>query len=92
MKTKLTKEEQKSKELEASTAKEEMFQLVAKIISWKTKSQDSYSMQNKNKISVTEWQQYKKHLMDISKTDGADKVKEKLKDIYSAIQNNQGFE
>ena len=92
MKPKLSKEEQRSKELEVSEAKEAVFHLVAKVISWKTRSQDSYSMQNKEKISPAEWQKYEKHLLDISKTEDVQTVKEKLKTIHSQIEANHGFE
>ncbi len=90
--TKLTKEEQKVKALEAIKAKERIFNLVVKIISWKTESKDSSSMQTQNKITAEEWQRYKKHLLDISKTEGVEVVKGKLKEVYLAIKKHNGFE
>ncbi len=68
-----------------------MFQLVAKIISWKTYSLDSQSVQNQEKITATEWKQYEKHLLEISKTEGTEVIKKKLITIHSQIKNNQGF-
>ena len=49
-------------------------------------------MQTQEKISSTEWEKYEKHLLDISKTEDVKVVKEKLRNIFSAIQANQGFE
>lgn len=89
--SKLTKEEQKTKALETSAAKEKIYTLVSKVISWNTQSKDSNSMQSLNKITAEEWQRYKKHLLEISKTDSVEVVKEKIKKIYSTIQQHQGF-
>lgn len=69
-----------------------MFELVSRIISWRTRSTDSQSMQNQKRITSKEWKQYEKHLLEISKTDHVSVVKEKLANIHSAIQANQGFE
>ena len=88
----LTKEERNAKSLAKSTAREEMYQLVAKIISWKTRAVDSHSMQHQKKISASEWKRYEKHLLEISKEEGTQAVKEKLALIHEAIELNQGFE
>ena len=68
-----------------------MFYLVSKVISWKTKSQDSLSMQNKDKITKDEWRRYEIHLLEISKSEYVEQVKEKLKKIFNIIKQNQGF-
>lgn len=91
LKPKLTKEEKTAKDLAANAVKKEMFRLASKIISWRTKSVDSLSMQNEEKITKLEWQQYEKHLLDISKTQSVKEVKEKLAGIFTAIKKNQGF-
>ena len=91
LRPKLTKEEKTAKDLAANAVKKEMFRLASKIISWRTKSVDSPSIQNQEKITKLEWQQYEQHLLDISKTQSVKEVKEKLITIFAAIQNNQGF-
>ncbi len=85
-----TKEEKASKDLEIQAAREERFQLVTKIIRWKTK--DVNSNKHNEKISKAEWQKYEEHMFEISKSGTADEVKEKLKIIHSIILNNDGFE
>ncbi len=76
----------------AFTAKEEVFQLVAKIISWKTRSVDSHSMQNQKKVSASEWQEYEKHLFGVYKTETKEEVQARLLTIQEAITLNEGFE
>jgi hypothetical protein len=88
---KLTREEQKTKALEAHVIKEEIFSLVTKIISWKTQARDSIFLQSMDRITPDEWQRYKKHLLSISKSESVEVVKGKLKAIYNLIQSNDGF-
>jgi hypothetical protein len=90
-KPKLSKEERDARNLAKFTIREDIFLLVAKVISWKTGSLDSRSMQTEDKISVVEWEQYTKFLLEISKTESVETVKNKLNSIYSAIRKNQGF-
>lgn len=90
--SKLTREQQKDKALQLSQAREKTFTLVSKIISWKTASRDSSSMQSRDKITQQEWSAYKKHLLTISKTESTEVVKAKIESIQVAIEKHQGFE
>ncbi len=87
----LSKEEKKLAILKAQEAREKIFKLVVKIISWETASMDSIVIRSGDKITSQEWAKYKSHLLDISKTEGIDKVKSKLAASYQAIKQNSGF-
>lgn len=87
----LSKEEKKLAILKAQQAREKIFKLVVKIISWETASMDSIVIRSGDKITSQEWAKYRNHLLDISKTEGIDKVKSKLAASYQAIKENSGF-
>jgi hypothetical protein len=66
-----------------------MYYLVSKIISWKTKSLDSFCVQNQDKITKDEWRRYEKHLLGISKSEYAGDVRNKLRNIFQTIKENE---
>lgn len=88
----LTKDERKIAALKAQQAKEKTFKLVVKIISWESGSLDSLVVRAANKITLSEWLQYKKQRMDISTPETRDRAKDKLAQTYNAIKSNGGFE
>jgi len=90
--SKLTKEEKKQHQQENHEASERILNLVVKIISWKSGLMEGATIKNTNKITPEEWKRYKKHLLEISKTDHEDKTKLKLEKVYEAIKSNGGFE
>lgn len=90
--TKLTKEEQKQKNLENQEANARTHSLVVKIISWRTRPLDSNPEGGPSKISKEEWETYKKHLQGIATTDSKDKVIQKIKEVYEAIKLRGGFQ
>ena len=84
-------DERKLAVLKAQQAKEKVFKLVVKIISWETASLDSIAMRSLDKISKQEWDTYKKYFANISKAEGPAKIKEKLTQSYNAIKEQKGF-
>lgn len=88
----LSKDERKLIVLKAQAAKEKIFKLVVKIISWESGSLDSFTVKSSNKITQEEWLQYKKQRMDISTPETRDKAKDKLAQTYNSIKENGGFE
>lgn len=86
------KDERKLAALEAQKAKEKMFKLVVKIISWESGSLESNVIQTVDKITPAEWLKYKKHRLGIPTTLDKEKAKEKLDETYNAIKTNGGFE
>lgn len=89
---KLSKEELKEKALATQAANDKIHKLVVKIISWNNGLPDSIAVKTNNKISNEEWSKYKTHLLNISKIDSVEKVKNKIQDIYSSIKSKGGFE
>lgn len=87
--TKLTKEERDIQTQITQAANAETHRLVVKIITWRTGLAEGFST---NKITAEEWERYKKHLLNISKTDSVEKVKGKLKETYDSIKMRGGFE
>lgn len=88
----MSKDERKLAALEAQKAKERIFKLVVKIISWESGALDSVVIQAANKITPEEWLQYKKHRTGIpTNLDGVE-VKKKLAQTYNSIKANGGFE
>lgn len=88
---KLTADERKAANEQAHQAKEKIFKLVVKIISWETKSMDSLALRTDDRISSQEWNSYKQHIMEISKSESLEKVKSRLVETYKSIQSNNGF-
>ena len=89
---KSSKEDQKAALLENREANERIHNLVIKIISWRSGILDGAIIDHSNKITRTEWSKYQKHIITISKTDSAEKVKGKLKETKEAIQAHGGFD
>lgn len=85
------KKDQRLQLLKNQEANAKIHKLIVKIISWKTGLVDGADVKLSDKISDTEWQKYRKHLLTISKTDSQLKVKEKLKEIYNTIKTRGGF-
>lgn len=88
----LTKEERKMLVLKAQEAKEVIFKLVVKIISWESGSMDSVVVKSANKITAKEWLKYKKHQLGISAAGSIQKTKDKIALTYKLIKENGGFE
>lgn len=88
----MSKEERKLAVLESQKAREQVFKLVVKIISWESGSLESVVVKSANKITPGEWLEYKKHRMNISPVLDKEKVKVKLTQIYNSIKANGGFE
>lgn len=88
----MTKEERKLATLKAQQAKEKMFKLVVKIISWESGASESTVIKSANKITPEEWLMYKKQRMDISATLDKEKMKDKVAQTYNSIKANGGFE
>ena len=88
----LSKEDRKQLVLKAQQAKEAIFKLVVKIISWETGALDSIVIRSANKITANEWSKYKKNQLEISAGGSLQKTKEKLAQTYAAIKEHGGFE
>lgn len=88
----MTKEERKLAVLEAQKAKEKIFKLVVKIISWESGAFDSVVVQAADKITPEEWLEYKKHRQNIPTTMDEEKVKNKMIQTFNSIKANGGFE
>lgn len=86
-----TKDERKLALLKAQEAKDKIFKLVVKIISWETASMDSLTVRSADKITDQEWLRYKRHLLNISKSESVEKVKSRLAQTYKDIKENSGF-
>lgn len=88
---KLSSEERKLISLKAKAAREKIYQLVVKIISWETGADDSTAIQSANKISGQEWTDYKNHLINISKSDSLEQIQGKLSQTFKDIKKHGGF-
>jgi hypothetical protein len=77
--------------LETQKAKEKIFKLVVKIISWESGSSGSAAVQSADKITEEEWQRYKKHRLNTFNALDKDKAKEELNESYNSIKANNGF-
>lgn len=77
--------------LKAQEAKNKLFKLIVKIISWETGSIDSVVVRSLNKITNEEWSSYKKHTLKIPTSVSTEKVKEKILQTYKNIKENNGF-
>ena len=77
--------------LKAQEARNNVFKLVVKIISWETGSLDSMVVKSLNKITNQEWSNYKKHALGISTAESIEKVKGKIAKTYQDIKANGGF-
>ncbi|MBI2196916.1 hypothetical protein HYU45_04900 [Candidatus Daviesbacteria bacterium] len=86
-----TQDERKLALLKAQAAKDKLFKLVVKIISWESGSLDSVVVKSLNKITEAEWLNYRKYTMNISTSQSLEKVKEKLTQTYKNIQSHGGF-
>lgn len=91
-KVKLSKEEQELAALKKHAENEKIHSLVVKIISWRFGILEGASIIDSNKVTQKEWGKYKKHILNISKVESVERVKEKLKETQTCIQNNGGFE
>ncbi len=87
----LSKEERKLVILKAQEAREKIFKLVVKIISWQTRSMDSIAIKHADKVTNHEWIRYKQHLLNISKSESTERVRDKLTQTYNAIKEHGGF-
>ncbi len=90
--SKLSKEDKKQAALENHEENERIHALVVKIISWRSGILDGAIIQKNNKVTPKEWEEYKKHLLRISKVESPERVKEKLNDTYESIKKRGGFE
>ncbi len=85
----INRDDRKQQLLANHKESEKIHKLVVKIISWKTGN--GVKSDKGNKISPTEWGNYKKHLLRISKTESKERVLEKIKAIHLAIKSHNGF-
>jgi hypothetical protein len=86
----LSKEEQKAIEMENHAANERRFNLVVKVITWKSVKIEGGN--TVSKITPAEWKKYKAHYTEISKSSSEEKVKAKLDEIFHLIKDHGGFE
>lgn len=86
-----TQDERKLAILKAQAAKDKLFKLVVKIISWESDSLDSVVVKSLNKITEAEWLNYRKYTLNISTSQSLEKVKEKLTQTYKNIRAHGGF-
>ncbi|MDP3758747.1 MAG: hypothetical protein Q8Q86_03435 [Candidatus Daviesbacteria bacterium] len=86
-----TQDERKLAILKAQAAKDKLFKLVVKIISWESDSLDSVVVKSLNKITEAEWLNYRKYTLNISTSQSLEKVKEKLTQTYKNIRSHGGF-
>lgn len=86
-----TKDERDIALLKAQQARDKIFKLVVKIISWETGSLDSIVVKSVNKITDQEWLNYKKYTLSIPTSMDTEKVKEKLAQTFKNIKENNGF-
>lgn len=91
MKVPLNKESQRQAALENHKANEAIHALVIKIISWKTGILEGSAVGSDDKISLSEWEKYKQHLLSISKSEREKVVLGKLSLIHDAIESHGGF-
>ncbi len=77
--------------IEKQLHNERIHALVVKIISWKSGLVDGAIISHNDQISKKEWEEYKSHLLEISKTDSVEKTKQKLADTKELIKQNGGF-
>ncbi len=78
--------------LEAGKAREIVHKLVVKIIVWRSGFVNGLDVGFRDKITVSEWFDYKKHILDISKIESREKVENKIQKTREAIEKNGGFE
>lgn len=91
MNHKLSKEEQKLQILENQRLNEITHKLVVKIIIWKSGKLDGTSLTKNDKINKQEWGDYVKHMLNISKIESVERVKNKINETKLAIKLNGGF-
>lgn len=91
-KVRLSKEEQKLAVLKNHLANEKIHNLVVKVISWKFGILEGASISEENKVTKKEWNEYKRHILNISKIEDVEKVENKLKDVHNSIKLHGGFE
>lgn len=91
-KTPLTKDEKNYALIEAQKIKEKGFVLRVKIISWESGYLGSPVVSSGNKITHTEWTEYKKHRQSVFTVFDKDKIKADLEKTYNSIKINGGFE
>lgn len=86
-----TLDERKLAILKAQEARDKVFKLMVKIISWETDSLNSLAVKSLNKITASEWLNYKKHALGVPTSESIDKIKEKITQTYKNIKANGGF-
>lgn len=86
-----TQDDRKLALLKAQAAKDKLFKLVVKIISWESGSLDSVVVKSLNKVTEAEWLNYRRYTLKIATSQSIEKVKEKLAQTYKNIQTHGGF-
>lgn len=92
MQPSISKEERKLAVLKAQEARDKVFKLVVKIISWETGSLNSLVVKSSDKITSKEWSTYKKHTLAVASSENIERVKQKLIQTFKDIKENGGFE
>lgn len=77
--------------IKAQAARDKVYKLMIKIISWESGSLDSYVVKSLNKITSQEWLNYKKNTLRVSTNDSIEKVKARLTKTYKNIKEHGGF-
>ena len=85
----VTKDERKLAVLKAQEARDKIFKLVVKIISWETGSLNSIVVRSLDKITNQEWSNYKKHTLGLSNSETFEKAKQKIAQTYRQIKEHQ---
>lgn len=86
------KEKRNLAALKVQKAKEKIFKLIVKIISWESGSLGSPVVQSINKISSGEWILYKKHRLSVFAAIDKEKAKKELAETFNSIKTHGGFE
>ncbi|OGE64520.1 hypothetical protein A3J13_00870 [Candidatus Daviesbacteria bacterium RIFCSPLOWO2_02_FULL_36_8] len=77
--------------IKAQEARDKVYKLMIKIISWESGALDSYVVKSLNKITNKEWSSYKKNTLAVSTNDSLEKVKARLAKTYKNIKEHGGF-
>lgn len=77
--------------IKAQEARDKVYKLMIKIISWESGALDSYVVKSLNKITAQEWSSYKKNTLAVSTNDSLEKVKGRLAKTYKNIKDHGGF-
>lgn len=76
---------------EKEEKREAWFKLCVKVIFWKDKISNPEGIEEKAKISQSEWEKYRQNFLKINVIKGREKTLENLREIKGKILANGGF-